>query len=206
MTSPYLYHLNPSFDHPIIHEMKAYALSHHIPIMQDEGMHLLVQLLNIHHAKKVLEIGTAIGYSSLCMALFSDAKIISIERDENMYQLAKDYIHRSEMSERVRLILADANEVELNEMGFDVIFIDAAKASYIRFFEKYSQYLRAGGIIISDNLLFRGQVENPEKIEGRNRKQLVNKIDRYNHFLVNHPDFDSYIYAIGDGISISIKK
>lgn len=206
MSQDYLSHLNPSFNHALVEELKAYALSHHIPIMQDDGIHFLVQLINIKQAKKVLEIGTAIGYSSMIMALFTNANIVSIERDKDLYNLALNHIERAGLKDRVKLIEADANDLEMIDSGFDVLFIDASKSSYIHFFEKYSKLLNPGGLIVSDNLLFRGMVAHPEQIESRNRKQLVKKIDRYNQFVLNHPDFDSYIYAIGDGVSVSIKK
>lgn len=206
MTQQYLSSLNPSFEHSLVQELKTYAMSHHIPIMQDDGIHFLVQLINIKQAKKVLEIGTAIGYSSMIMALFTNAYIVSIERDDVLYEIAVNNIQRAGLSERVSLVHGDANELDILESGFDLIFIDAAKSSYIRFFEKYSKLLNQGGVIVSDNLLFRGMVADPKQIENRNRKQLVKKIDRYNHFLTKHPDFDSYIYPIGDGISVSIKK
>jgi len=154
----------------------------------------------------VLEIGTAIGYSSILMALFTNAKVTSVERNETLFNEAKKNIVMAKQENNISLILGDANEVIIEDTDYDVIFIDAAKASYIKFFEKYSNNLKTGGIIISDNLLFKGMVAHPEDIESRNRKQLVRKIDRYNEFIINHPDFDSYIYDIGDGLSISIKK
>lgn len=202
----YLSEINPEFSEPLIQELRAFALNHHIPIMQDEGLHFLVQLIKIKQAKNILEIGTAIGYSALVMAYYSDAMITTIERDKDLYQMAIQHINRAGLKERVDCIFGDAKDVDIKKSGFDLIFIDAAKSSYIEFFEKYSKLLNPGGIIVSDNLLFRGYVAHPEEIESRNRRQLVKKIDRYNHYLLNHPKFNSYIYAIGDGISVSIKK
>ena len=206
MPRKYLSSINPSFQHPLVQELKVYADTHHVPIMQDEGIHFLVQLIQIKQAKKVLEIGTAIGYSSLIMALFGDVEVTTIERDEACYRKAVDTVNRAGLSDKIHLIYGDAKEVVVSDADFDIIFIDAAKASYIQFFEKFSENLKSGGVIVSDNLLFHGFVEHPEEISNRNRKQLVKKIDRFNHFLINHSKFDSYIYAIGDGISVSIKK
>ncbi|MDA3932128.1 MAG: O-methyltransferase [Tenericutes bacterium] len=206
MNQEYLRNVNKPFDHEIVAKLKQQAKVDQIPIMTDEGIHFLIQLIKIHNAKKVLEIGTAIGYSSILMALFTNAEVTSIERNETLFKQANSNIEFANQSNKIRLLLGDANDVIIDDDDYDIIFIDAAKSSYIRFFEKFSKNLKTGGLIVSDNLLFRGMVAHPEDIESRNRKQLVKKINHYNEFIVNHPDFDSYIYDIGDGLSISIKK
>lgn len=205
MSQEYLKALNKEFNHPIIDLLKEQATQYHVPIITDEGIHFIVQLLNIHQSKKVLEIGTAIGYSSILMALFSHADITTIERNQTWLNLARANIKKADLSHRINIIEDDAKNVELDE-DFDLIFIDAAKSSYIDFFNKFSKNLKKGGLIITDNLLFRGQVAHPEQIDSKNRRQLVKKINRYNEFLVSQENFDTYIYAIGDGISLSIKK
>jgi len=202
----YLKEVNPQFHHPIIEVLKNYADEHRIPIIQDEAIHFMIQLMTLHQTKKVLEIGTAIGYSAILIALFSDAQVISIEHDERLYQMAKENIQKAGLSDRVQLILGDANDMDMGDESFDMIFIDAAKASYEHFFNHYAKHLNKGGFILTDNLLFKGLVADQSKIKSKNRRQLVKKIDKFNHFLVNHPAFDSYIYAIGDGVSVSIKK
>ncbi len=206
MNQEYLRNVNKAFDKKIIDDLKQQAKSDHIPIISDEGIHFLIQIIKILNAKKVLEIGTAIGYSSILMALFTNAKITSIERNEALFKQAENNIKFAKLSDKISLIFGDANDISIEEEDFDLIFIDAAKASYIRFFEKFSKNLKTGGLVISDNLLFKGMVAHPEDIDSRHKKQLVKKIDRYNEFIVNHPDFDTYIYNIGDGLSISIKK
>lgn len=206
MVNKYLKSINKNLEHEMIGILKSQASSGNIPIITDDGINLLVQLITISKAKKVLEIGTAIGYSSILMALFTDANITSIERDEELYQIAKKNVSTANLTNRISLILGDANDTEVRDKDFDIIFIDASKSSYIHFFEKFSGNLRPQGIIVSDNLLFRGWVANPEEITSRNKKQLVKKIDHYNHHIIDHPDYKTYIYNIGDGISISIKK
>lgn len=205
MSQEYLKELNKEFKHPIIEILKEQAIQHHVPIITDEGIHFIVQILNIHQSKKVLEIGTAIGYSSILMALFSHADITSIERNQAWLNIARANIDKANLNQRISIIEDDANNVDLDET-FDMVFIDAAKSSYINFFKKFSKNLKKGGLIITDNLLFRGQVAHPDQIESKNRRQLVKKINKYNEFLVNQENFDTYIYAIGDGISLSIKK
>jgi len=206
MSLQYLKSLNPTFDHPFIHELKVYAKKHHVPIITDEGVHFIIQLLKINKAKKVLEIGTAIGYSAILMSFFANVEVWSIERDRDMFELAQKNIQNMNLTNQIHLIHGDAKEIDLLETQFDMIFIDAAKAAYIDFFNRYNLMLKKGGLIISDNLLFRGQVAHPENIESKNRKQLIKKIDRFNQFVVKQANYDTYIYAIGDGMSVSIKK
>lgn len=205
MCQEYLKQLNITFNHPMVDLLKEQALEHHVPIITDEGIHFIVQLLNIHHSKRVLEIGTAIGYSSILMALFSRAEITTIERHKKWFDLANINIKNANLTNRIHTIHDDAKHVILEE-EFDLIFIDAAKASYIDFFKKFSKNLKIGGLIITDNLLFRGQVAHPDLIESKNRRQLIKKINKFNEFIVKDKTFDTYIYSIGDGISLSIKK
>ncbi len=204
--SKYLQELNEK-DYPkIVYEVMEQAKSLRTPIISQEGLSLLIQVIKISKAKKVLEIGSAIGYSAMMIALLTDAFVLTIERDKSVYQLAKSNIEKAELTNRVNLVLADALDYELAENDFDVIFIDAAKAQYQKFLEKYKNNLKTGGIVICDNLLFHGLVENEKEIESKRILQLVKKISSFNTYLVHHQEFDTYIYEIGDGISISIKK
>lgn len=191
-------------------EMKQYAEEFDVPIIQDQGLELMLQLLRIKQPKAILEIGTAIGYSSLMMARhLPHAQIVSIERDTKRYQEAVAYHERSSIQDQVTLIEADALEIaneELPIQKYDVIFIDAAKAQYQRFFEKYESLLNEDGMIISDNLIFHGHIFDNNQKQSRNLKQLVRKINRYNDWLANHPDYDTLLLPIGDGVAISLKK
>lgn len=121
-------------------EMKQYAQEFDVPIIQDQGLELMLQLLRIKQPQSILEIGTAIGYSSLMMARhLPKTHIVSIERDPKRYNEAIAYHERSSIKEQVTLLEADALEIaneELPIQKYDVIFIDAAKAQYQKFFEK----------------------------------------------------------------------
>ena len=192
-------------------EMKQYASVHDVPIIQDEGLELMLQLLRIKQPRRILEIGSAIGYSSLMMARhLPHVEIVSIERDANRYREAVNYHERSNVKQRVTLIEADALEIQnkaLHHETFDVIFIDAAKAQYQKFFEKYEPLLAEGGMIISDNLLFHGFVlKQQSEIESRNLRQLVRKIDHYNHWLAENEAYDTLLLPIGDGVAVSLKR
>ena len=191
-------------------EMKQYAQDYDVPIIQDQGLELMLQLLRIKQPQSILEIGTAIGYSSLMMARhLPNTHIVSIERDPKRYNEAIAYHERSTIKEQVTLIEADALEIaneELPIQKYDVIFIDAAKAQYQKFFEKYEPLLKEDGMIISDNLIFHGHIFDNNQKQSRNLKQLVRKINRYNDWLANHPNYDTLLLPIGDGVAISLKK
>ena len=191
-------------------EMKQYAQEFDVPIIQDQGLELMLQLLRIKQPQSILEIGTAIGYSSLMMARhLPNTHIVSIERDPKRYNEAIAYHERSSIKEQVTLIEADALEIaneELPIQKYDVIFIDAAKAQYQKFFEKYEPLLKEDGMIISDNLIFHGHIFDNNQKQSRNLKQLVRKINRYNDWLANHPNYDTLLLPIGDGVAISLKK
>lgn len=191
-------------------EMKQYAQDFDVPIIQDQGLELMLQLLRIKQPQSILEIGTAIGYSSLMMARhLPNTHIVSIERDPKRYNEAIAYHERSTIKEQVTLIEADALDIaneELPIQKYDVIFIDAAKAQYQKFFEKYEPLLKEDGMIISDNLIFHGHIFDNNQKQSRNLKQLVRKINRYNDWLANHPNYDTLLLPIGDGVAISLKK
>jgi predicted O-methyltransferase YrrM len=189
--------------------MEQYAKEHKIPIMELAGIETMLQLLRIQQSTKILEVGTAIGYSALRMAeAVPGAKIVTIERDVERYQLAEEFIRRSENSSQLTLIKGDALDVEDMVSGhapFDAIFIDAAKGQYKKFFEIYSKYLRGDGMIITDNVLFKGLVYETE-IELKRTRNLVKKIADFNDWLMNHPDYFSVILPVGDGVAISKRR
>ena len=205
MIKEYLNNINNKETNKLLVSLKSYAIEHNVPIITDDGINFINQMIKIKQVKSILEIGTAIGYSSLSMALNSDVVITTIERDEVMYKEAIKNIKIAKLEEKINVIFEDALELdESNLSKFDLIFIDAAKAQSIKFFNKYKTRLNDRGLIITDNLLFHDLVVTP--IRDKNLKQLVKKIDNFNNFVVEQKEFDTYIYSIGDGMSLSIKK
>lgn len=183
-----------------------YAHENNIPIMLPDGIEFLTDFIKKNNVKRILEIGSAIGYSAIRMALVdSDISVVTIERDTLRYNEAVKNINDFDLSERIDIRLADALECDVSG-EFDLIFIDAAKAQYIKFFEKYKSNLAKDGVIISDNLSFHGMVDNMESITNRNTRQLVGKIAKYIDFLKNNEEFDTEFISIGDGIGISRRK
>lgn len=188
-----------------IQKMEQYAKEHHVPIMLPDGIAFLLNYIKENNCKQILEIGTAIGYSAIRMcSVSSDVHVTTIERDEERYQLAIQNIKKCSLENRIDVILQDALEVDLKGQ-YDLIFIDAAKSQYIKFFEKFEKNLKKGGIIVSDNLNFHGLTHTKEPIESRNVRGLVRKLNLYIDYLKENNNFDTKFYNIGDGISISIK-
>lgn len=193
----------------LLSEMENYAKQYDIPIMELEGIEVMLQILRLQKPKRILEIGTAIGYSALRMVTaIEDTKVVTIERDAERYEVAEKYFERSGKSNRLTLIKGDALEVEdqVRQLGpFDAIFIDAAKGQYQKFFAIYSKYLHPDGILISDNVLFKGLVCETE-IKSRRTRSIVKRIDGFNRWLMSHPDYDTVILTVGDGVAISKKR
>lgn len=191
----------------IIDEMKSYAEENNVPIMTEDGIEFLTNYCKEHKVSSVLEIGTAIGYSSICMILKGNVtKITTIERDEKRYLEAIKNVKKVNLEDKIDLIYNDALEVSILDK-YDLIFIDAAKAQSIKFFEKFSKNLNDNGTIITDNMNFHGLVKIDEKeIESRNLRQLVRKIKNYKEYLKENKEYNSEFIDLGDGIAITKKN
>ena len=190
----------------VIKEMEKYAEENSVPIMQKRSMTFLCKFIKKNNIKKILEIGTAIGYSAINMALVDDdIEVVSIERNQDKYIEAINNIKKCNLDKRVSLILGDALNLDL-EGKYDLIFIDAAKGQYLNFFEKYKNNLVDDGFIVSDNIDFHGHVENYDKIENRNLRQLVGKLIKYINFLKDNEEYETKFYKVGDGLAITYKK
>lgn len=188
-------------------DIEKYAKDNNVPIMLPDGIEFLLNYIKENNVKTILEIGTAIGYSAIRMALISsDIKVTTIERDIDRYNEAIKNISDFSLENQINVIYADAFDVDLTEK-FDLIFIDAAKSQYIKFFEKFKHNLNETGTIISDNLEFHGLVENKENVSlSRNVRGLVRKINEYVAFLKDNREFKTDFYSIGDGIGVSVRK
>jgi predicted O-methyltransferase YrrM len=191
----------------LILEMEEYAKEHNVPIIEKESIAFIIKFIKANNIKEILEIGSAIGYSGILMASVNDdIKLTTIERDEVRYMECLKNVKKCNMQDRINVVYQDALEVNLSGVAYDLIFIDAAKGQYTKFFEKYKYFLKPGGVIISDNLKFHGHVGNRENIANRNLKQLVGKIENYIDFLKENEEFETKFYDVGDGLSVSIRK
>lgn len=192
-------------------KLKEEALENKVPIIQDESLMTVLCLMKSIKAQNILEIGTAVGYSAINFVSDDEKRIVdTIERDENMYQQAIKNIKQFGFEKQINVIYGDALTVNYTWVKkYDVIFIDAAKAQYQKFFEKYLPYLKDDGIIITDNILFHGLVEesfNEDNDLSKNIRNLTKKIDHYNEYLNQLEKFKTYYLAIGDGLAITVKK
>ncbi len=189
-----------------IKEMEAYATLHHVPIMEHDGISFLLDYIKEHHIQRILELGTAIGYSAIRMCLVDSAiTVTTIERDRERYEEAMRNIQKFGLENRITVLFQDAFEVELNDT-FDLIFIDAAKSQYLKFFKKFEKNLSKHGVIISDNLNFHGLVHADEVTLSRNVRGMVRKLNQYTQFLENNPYYETTIYPVGDGVGVSVRK
>lgn len=187
----------------MLEEIEINARERRIPIMLHDGMEYLCEYINNNNITRILEIGSAIGYSAINMALVSDnIYITTIEKDSNRYMEAVSNISKFGLEDRINIILDDALNTEINGM-FDMIFIDASKGNNINFFEKYKKNLDKNGVIITDNLLFHGLVDDDSKIMTKNQMGIVRKIRVFREFLDNNIEFNTEYVMVGDGISIS---
>ena len=176
-----------------------------IPVMLDGGMEFILDYIKNNNVKSILEIGSAVGYSAIRFASINDnIKVTTIERNEDLYKEAVNNIKSFNLEDRINIIYGDALETSIDG-EYDLIFIDAAKSQYIKFFEKYKSNLAPNGSIITDNLSFHGLVENPSLTKNRNTRQLVGKISKYIEFLKNNEEFKTEFYQVGDGVSVSKK-
>ena len=189
-----------------IEEMEEYAILHHVPIMEHDGINFLLDYIKTHHIRRILELGTAIGYSAIRMCLVDpNITVTTIERDRKRYEKAICNIQKFGLENRITVLFQDAFDVELNDT-FDLIFIDAAKSQYIKFFEKFEKNLSQNGVIVSDNLHFHGLVHTDEMALSRNVRGMVRKLNQYIDFLKSNSYYETTIYDIGDGVGISVRK
>ena len=190
----------------MIEKIEKYAKENSVPIMLPDGIEYLCNFIRSNNIKSILEIGTAIGYSAIKMALVNeDINITTIERDKVRYDMAINNIKDMNLDNRINAIYGDAMDVEVDGL-YDLIFIDASKGHSIDFFNKYSKNLSSYGVIITDNLSFHGLVENESLAVTKNQRGLVRKIKNFIEFLDNNNDFITTYVNVGDKISISKRK
>lgn len=188
-------------------QLEEYAHKNAVPIVQKEVAAFLKLICMTHKPERVLEIGTAIGYSSILMleSLPGSARITTIERDENMASIARQNIKKAGMGECIDVLSADA-EVLLPELDgpYDMIFMDAAKAHYIYFLPHCIRLLREGGLLVSDNILYGGMVANRDLLI-RRKITIVKRLKKYIEAICSDERLETSLLSIGDGVSISYK-
>ena len=191
-----------------INDIKDFADMHSVPIMKDEGIDFICNYIKTHNVKKVLEIGTAIGFSAINFARADEEVFVStIEVDLERHQKAVKNIADNNLSDRITCYLGDAGKWEAPEgEKFDLIFIDGPKAQYINHFERFKDCLADGGAIITDNLSFHGMVEDLSLTHNYSTIKMMRKIRKFIKFLRENKDFTTTFYDLGDKISVSVRS
>lgn len=191
----------------LLKEMEDYAKAHYVPIIQKETMYFLRFVMSVLRPEKILEIGTAIGYSSLIFSeyLKEGGKIITVELDSDAASIARENFKKAKNTS-IKLIVGDGADVLLNtNEQFDVVFLDANKSLYLHSLPNIKRILKKGGVLIADNVLYKGMVASDE-LETFRKKTLVKNLRDFLHEISNDGCFTTSILPIGDGISVSYYK
>ena len=178
------------------------------PIVQKSTEQFIITLLKILKPRRVLEIGTAVGYSAILMAdnLPEDSTIVTVERYKKHADIAVDNVFEAGYEKKIRVVEGEAAEVlHWLDEGFDFVFLDAAKGQYIEFLPDIMRVLNKGGVLLSDNILYHGMVEDEEKIE-RRKITIVKRLHMYLEEIMNNESLTTSIIPIGDGVALSVKN
>jgi len=192
----------------ILNELRKYADFNNIPILQPETEQLIRVLLKIVKPKEILEIGTAIGYSSIMMSqnLGDEFRITTIEINPQLVDIALKNIKNANLENHIQVIEGDAALVMPHlTKEYDLIFIDANKSKYIDYFNMGSKLLKKGGIIISDNVLFKGMTASDGPVK-RRKRTIVENMRNYLKHITNIDGYETSIIPIGDGIALTYKE
>lgn len=188
-------------------EIKEHAIERHIPIIMDDTLNVIEERLRARRTNRILEIGTAVGYSAICFSEFLEPNgiIDTIERDEERIKEAKENIRQMNLEEKIHLYEGDAVEIlpSLNEK-YNVVFIDAAKGKYPFFLSQAIRLLDENGIIIADNILYKGYVMSD--YNKHKQRTAVRNLREYIKETTENPNFITEILEVGDGLAISKKK
>lgn len=189
----------------LIKEIEKYGIENDVPIMSEETIDVIKNIITVNEFHTIFEIGTAIAYSTICFASIPGiTNITSIERDQIRSEIARDNVKKSNLK-NINLIQGDALDVEIKEK-YDLIIIDAAKSQNMNFFNKFKDNLEEDGIIIIDNLGFHGYVNQTERIQSKNLRQMVNKIRKFIDFLNNNEEFTVKYIEVGDTLGVCKRK
>lgn len=194
---------------PFLEELERFALENEVPIIRKEMQSFMKVLLAVKRPMQVLEVGTAVGFSTLLMCEYGqpDMHITTIENYEKRIPIARENFRKAGKEHRITFLTGDAGEILPTLLGrYDLIFMDAAKGQYIRWLPDVVRLLAPGGILLSDNVLQEGElIESHYLVERRNRT-IYKRMREYLYELKHHPQLLTSIVPLGDGISLSVKQ
>ncbi len=199
---------------PEIQRLREIAEKHNVPVILRDSETFILNMIRMKKPKRILEIGSAIGYSAICFAYAApDAEIISLEHSEKMYHYAVTNIEKFELSRRIHVKLGDALEslkelagltANPGEEGFDLVFIDAAKSYYRKFWDACIPLCRNEAVILSDNVLLQARTASDDYITDRRQKTSVRHMREYLSYITKTEKADTAVLAVGDGIAVSV--
>lgn len=192
----------------IMKKFEEYNEKNEIPAVQPETAKLLETLIMAKQPEKILEVGCATGYSAMLMANACDAHITTLEFNEEMYEKAKSNITEAGLSGRIDVVYTDARDyisyIDEDEV-FDVIFLDGPKAHYIHMLDDCMRLLKKGGMLICDNVLYKGMTATDELVI-RRKITIVKRLRKFISEITKRDDMESAVLSVGDGVTVSIKK
>lgn len=202
-------HSLESPEREIVELIEKEALRDHVPIIRKETQSLLKTLIEMKQPKKVLEVGTAVGFSAvlMCEYLGPDAHVTTIENYEKRIPIAKENFRRAGREDQITLLEGDAMEIlKTLQETYDFIFMDAAKAQYIHYLPEVLRLLKKGGILVTDNVLQDGDVIESRFVVERRNRTIHSRMREYLYELKHHELLQTSIIPLGDGVALSVKK
>lgn len=194
----------------ILKGLEEYARKNDVPIVQPETAKLILDLAYIRRPQRILEVGCAIGYSAILLsrALDMGGSITTLEYNSEMAKLARENIEKAGLTDVITVVEADAREylsyIDKDEC-FDYIFLDGPKAHYIYMLDECVRLLTERGVLVSDNILYKGMTASDELVK-RRKITIVKRLRAYVKALTAHPELETSILSVGDGVTVSVKK
>ena len=196
-------------NNPMLLGLEEYARENKVPIAEPETARLLSVLTKLIKPKRILEVGCAIGYSSAIMSqgLAPNVEIITIEYDSKTAEIARNNIKKAGLSDKITVVEGDAKDylsyIDEDE-SFDIVFLDGPKAHYLFMLDDAVRLLKKGGLLISDNILFKGMTADDDHF-ARRKVTIINRLREYIDALMAHPQLETSILSQGDGVTLSVK-
>ncbi len=193
-----------------LHELEDYAEKNSVPIAEPETARFIEVLALIKKPCKLLEVGCAIGYSAIRLAnkMPSDGRITTLEYNHDMAEIARENIERAGLSSKIEVVEADAKDylsyIDVEEI-YDYIFLDGPKAHYIYMLDDCVRLLKHGGILVADNVLYKGMVPDPAHVV-RRKITIVKRLRKFVDALMAHPELETSLLPLGDGVTVSVRK